>query len=292
MHGEQKENGAGTRRWKGIRGAALQLSSGARLTAAMLHDPTMSSFGVYSGHPFRTRPDWQRTPARTIAYVLYAIVFRETCGRHTRTLLAALSFLLGPTSRDNALPPSSENSTRVTLHLARVHSLAALVSSERHTISSIPFHLPRNLPFFALCLFYPPILCSPCSSSCLSSFLLRSSCSFARSLLRFNGGMEASTRTRRARPSCRAIVRPLSTQPRQIRFGMVFSATMIRSVLRGCWSDTILLYVSTMADDIVLTSSPSLFLIVVLPFDWSIFLLIFIRYEYTFTSMFLTNLLR
>lgn len=118
----------------------------------MLHDPaTMSSFGVHSGHPFgTTRPD----SIGTIAYVLYAIVFRETSGRHTRTLFAVLSFL--PASR------TGQRSSSVFRELYQSHFApgscspvgSSRFSSGRHTISSIPFFFLSFFPFFALCLFY------------------------------------------------------------------------------------------------------------------------------------------
>lgn len=112
----------------------------------MLHDPTMSSFGVRSGHPFGTRrPD----SSGTIAYVLYAIVFRETSGRHTRTLFAVLSFLLGQ-------PPQRQRSSSVFRELYESHfapGSCSPVGSSR--FSSGRYRLSPFFPFF-----FPPSVCS------------------------------------------------------------------------------------------------------------------------------------
>ena len=171
--GRQKENSAGTRRWKGIRGGCPSIiergSPHRRPCCTIQRCP--ASVSILDTRSGRSGADCPADSRRTIAYVLYAIVFRETSGRHTRTLFAVLSFLLGPASRDNALPPSSENSTRVTLHLARVHSLAVLVFER--TPHDIVYPLPPSLViflFFALCLFstLPPLLPSRFFVSSLS----------------------------------------------------------------------------------------------------------------------------
>lgn len=205
--------------------------------AAMLHDPTMSSFGVRSGHPFGTRrPD----STGTIAYVLYAIVFRETSGRHTRTLFAVLSFLHG---RDNV-------SSSVFRELYQSHFApgscspvgSSRSSSGRHTISSIFLFFFFSLFLFLRPLFVllrPPILRLPLlfdsssSTRPLPSYRSRFATG-AKGTGEGTGDVESSI-------LCRVIVRPLSTQPRQIRFGMVFSATRwllneLSNELRTFWS--------------------------------------------------------
>lgn len=201
--------------------------------AAMLHDPTMSSFGVRSGHPFGTRrPD----STGTIAYVLYAIVFRETSGRHTRTLFAVLSFLHG---RDNV-------SSSVFRELYQSHFApgscspvgSSRSSSGRHTISSIfLFFFFSLFLFFALCLFYYALLFYAFpyySIRPLRLVLFLRIAPVSQQEQEGTGDVESSI-------LCRVIVRPLSTQPRQIRFGMVFSATRwllneLSNELRTFWS--------------------------------------------------------
>jgi len=116
------------------------------------------------GHSFARTASLQS--ARTTAYVLYAIVFRETSVGHTRarTLFALLPRDLAPSLAP--LPPptaapqrppssSSRNSTGVTLHLAPV-SLSRWQLPATLRPNSRRYRLPLSLPFFASILSGPP----------------------------------------------------------------------------------------------------------------------------------------
>lgn len=198
------------RRWrrsgrKGVRrGTALQLSSAARLTRR----PCCTIRCVRgSVSILDTRSGLAADSSGTIAYVLYAIVFRETSGRHTRTLSDALSFLLGPRRGDRlllclqgTLPESL--CTWLVFHLVRSSRFEPAPNRDivyPLLLSSRSFFRPR----FAFAVPYPSLFVP----------LRRSRCSFC-----FIEGMKRKTRTGVLRPSLSAIVRPLSTQPWQIRF--------------------------------------------------------------------------
>ena len=219
-------------------GLPFNYRAGLASPAAMLHDPTMSSFGVYSGHPFGTfggRLSSGLSQDYCICIICDCVPrnFWPTYEDSVRrSLLPARASLAG------------QRSSSVFRELYQSHfapGSCSLVGSSRFRANATRYRLststfPRNLSFFRpLFVLHPPPP-SPLPflrffSLSLSRVLLLLYVRFD-TLLRFDErGMKKKKKKneRRARPSCRPIVRPLSTQPRQIRFGVVFSATTIGS---------------------------------------------------------------
>lgn len=99
-----------------------------------------------------------RTPPGLL-HMYYMRLCSEKLLADIRGLCSPFSPSSPPPERDNVPPLSSENSTRVTLHLARVHRLAALVSRADAT----RYRLSPS--FFFLSFLFSPSVCSiPCPS--------------------------------------------------------------------------------------------------------------------------------
>lgn len=151
-----------------------------------------------------------RTPAGLL-HMYYMRLCSEKLLADIRGLCSPFSPSSSANLRSDNVPPlSSENSTRVTLHLARVHRLAALVSRADDIVYP-PFFLFSFRPPFV-----PPSY-STASPSRSSIPLLDSSPPRIAPVSQPKGEEAGQPSILR-----RVIVRPLSTQARQIRLGMGF----------------------------------------------------------------------
>lgn len=133
-----------------------------------------------------------RTPAGLL-HMYYMRLCSEKLLADIRGLCSPFSPSSSANLRSDNVPPlSSENSTRVTLHLARVHRLAALVSRADDIV------YPLFFPFF-----FPPSVCSTLLFYGFSLLALRflSSTRLLLVSLPFRNQRE---KKRGSRPSCAA----------------------------------------------------------------------------------------